>query len=156
MLEAEVIKFKIPKKFPLTDGKAGVYYLHNQRDNEMKIEVNGVTPASMFQLFGEMVTVVDDEGEAHIHQSPYLSLCATTEYGQRFIHKHKFDGRIEEDAAWRLAGKASKVGVIDLEYWVETFPVYGSRCWEEEDAQETVGMNFDERTDWYVARLQVG
>lgn len=59
------------------------------------------------------------------------SVLAETASGRRWIHRDVQD----LDVADRLVVRVRAAGVINTAYWVETYPVYGSKAWEIEDSE---------------------
>jgi len=57
---------------------------------------------------------------------------ALTADGARF---HFHDLYETEDRAVRQVARIASKGSIDPDLWVEGYPVYGSRAWEDEDAE---------------------
>jgi hypothetical protein len=57
---------------------------------------------------------------------------AQTKSGRRFNHTHTF---LHEEDAIKMAKKVEERGQIQLQYWLETYPVYGSEAWESEDIE---------------------
>lgn len=60
------------------------------------------------------------------------SVVAETARGERFVHRHLFTS---EAAARALARKVGAAGSIDPNLWGETYPIYGSLAWADEDAE---------------------
>lgn len=58
-------------------------------------------------------------------------VTAETPDGRRFNHSTAFD--LEDAAAERLVARVLSCGVINSEYWDETYSIYGSAAWQEED-----------------------
>lgn len=88
-----------------------------------------------------------DDGQEY-HAEVYR-LEIVDDYGNRWVHQHSFrgfekfqgdDGDIFHDVrpeakakAERLAGRIRSAGTVDLQHWVRSDPVYGSRAYIAED-----------------------
>ena len=64
-----------------------------------------------------------------------IFIKATTERGERFTLMDATFESSEEEKAQTLCDKINKRGVINLKYWSQGYPVYGSSAWQEEDAE---------------------
>jgi len=86
----------------------------------------------------EMADMDNPSGAFH---ERIIAVQAETESGRRFIHTHVF-GPEEIESANRLADRIKAVGVIDPQYWIETYPAYGSPAWEdgENDRRESLSV----------------
>jgi hypothetical protein len=78
-----------------------------------------------------------------------LFIAAVTPSGRRFVHHVDFDEN-EEDRASRFAAKVLARSEIDLEYWNETFEVYGSSAWCAADAERAAAWAMDPNTSGTV------
>jgi hypothetical protein len=65
-------------------------------------------------------------------------VMAETLSGRRFLHIWS----LTADVAQRLADKVSRSGEIDPQFWSETFPVYGSMAWEDEEESRRFALAF--------------
>jgi hypothetical protein len=64
-----------------------------------------------------------------------LFISATTARGQRFILSGFKVDSDESDRAKRLVDRILAAGAINQEHWFETYSVYGSDHWTEEDME---------------------
>ena len=62
---------------------------------------------------------------------------AVTESGRRFIFGRDFETQL---GAGKFAARVEARGEINLEFWNETFPVYGSPAWQAEDAERDANL----------------
>lgn len=93
----------------------------------------------------EDVVVVDHNSEMADYTNPTgaiyrrtFEVLAMTEGGRRFRHHHFFG--MDRDAADALAIKVLYRGEVDLSYWAETYPEYGSPAWAVEDFHRQVDL----------------
>ena len=66
-------------------------------------------------------------------------VVAESSTGRRWVHREAF---AKAEFAERLAARVQAAGVISLEHWVETYPVYGSAAWEVEDGERAANLRF--------------
>jgi hypothetical protein len=105
----------------------------------------------------EDVVVVDHNSEMADYTNPTgaiyrrtFEVLAMTEGGRRFRHHHFFG--MDRDKADALAIKVLYRGEVDLSYWVETYPEYGSKAWAVEDVYRQVDLAAAvARGDWEEA-----
>jgi hypothetical protein len=64
---------------------------------------------------------------------------ATTESGRRFIFHRDF---ADQEFAGKFAARVETKGEINLELWVETYPIYGSPAWQVEDLERAARLRF--------------
>lgn len=55
---------------------------------------------------------------------------AVTKQGARYSHVNRFDNLKDAE---KLASRVQRHGVIDLHYWNQSYSVYGSAAWEDEE-----------------------
>jgi len=94
----------------------------------MKVETaEGFTTEA---VIGEDPDFADLGNPRGFRYGPVHLVRATTYSGRRFLHQHLFPN---PEGARALAQKVRERGVINLHYWSETYPEYGSHACEEED-----------------------
>ena len=64
-------------------------------------------------------------------------VVAESATGRRWVHHHGFDAPY---GAERLAARVTEARVINLDHWVETYPIYGSSAWEVEDGERDMNL----------------
>lgn len=68
-----------------------------------------------------------------------FAVVAESPTGRRWVHREAF---AKVEVAGRVARRVEAAGVINLEHWVETYPVYGSAAWEVEDGERAANLRF--------------
>jgi hypothetical protein len=63
-----------------------------------------------------------------------IFIHAVTAEGARYVLGHVFEAD-EEDRAARLVDKILRAGAINEAHWGETYAVYGSTYWQDEDRE---------------------
>lgn len=66
-----------------------------------------------------------------------LFVEAVTESGRRFIYQGFF---ANADVADRFVSRVQAKGEINLEFWGETYSIYGSPAWQNEDAERNANF----------------
>ena len=95
----------------------------------------------------EMADYTNPTGAIYRHT---FEVLAMTEGGRRFAHRHFFG--LDRDAADALAIKVLYRGEVDLSYWTETYPEYGSPAWAVEDVYRQADLaGAVARGDWEEA-----
>lgn len=91
--------------------------------------------------------VIEQDGEFVDMSNPHgfvygqrFVVLAITEDGRRFSH-HKLFHYQHREAADALAIKVLHRGEIDLSHWLETYPVYGSLAWEDEEDDRRANLH---------------
>ena len=67
--------------------------------------------------------------EGAIYGNVFL-VYAETKHGARYSHVNRFDNLKDAE---KLALRVNRHGVIDLDYWNQSYSVYGSSAWEGEE-----------------------
>jgi hypothetical protein len=95
----------------------------------------------------EMADYTNPTGAIYRHT---FEVLAMTQEGRRFRHHHFFG--LDRDAADALAIKVLYRGEIDLSYWAETYPEYGSSAWAVEEVYRQADLaDAVARGDWEEA-----
>lgn len=99
-----------------------------------KVQINAAHPVTDEAVIGHDPEGADMGNPDGAIYGKRIFIYATTLEGRRFVHGVSFENNEDERAA-RFASRVQAAGAIDLQFWGETYEVYGSAAWSEADNQ---------------------
>jgi hypothetical protein len=110
----------------------------NQKPNQMNIKIQDATAVPV-QGIVDFNTEFSDLGnpEGAIYGTVFF-VYAVTKQGARYSHVNRFDNLHDAE---KLALRVQAHGVIDLAHWNQSYSVYGSAVWEDEEVVRRYDLN---------------
>jgi hypothetical protein len=102
----------------------------NKYIHQMTIKIDNATAVTIQDIV-DFNSEFSDMGnpEGAIYGNVFL-VYAETKHGARYSHVNRFDNLKDAE---KLALRVNRHGVIDLDYWNQSYSVYGSSAWEGEE-----------------------
>jgi hypothetical protein len=103
----------------------------------IRMKINYSSPYSEDVVIGKNAEYADMNNPSGLIYGRKIFVEAVTESGRRFVFGRDFES---QEGAGKFAARVEAKGSIDLQFWSETYPVYGSSAWAAEDSERDMNL----------------